>query len=73
MTGLEVLRVGLVQLQACCPKCWTNNKIEESANIQHPTGVHSDWQVQKENCPNGDAPKVTCADDATRQHVMLTC
>lgn len=72
----EVLRTGLVAMQVCVPKEWTDEQVETFANSQRPTGLSHGWSVCKEGDPMlaGDPPRNPCHDEInTHVHILLTC
>lgn len=71
MTTAMILKVGLCDCQVCVPQDWTEEQAEAFANTQHPTGIRSRWKVRDPS--NGDARRVTCGDDNTKVHYLMSC
>ncbi len=66
---LDVLRVGLCQMQVCATKDCSEPFIEEDANRQSPSGIESPWHIRR----NIEPVYVQCHEDPDRHHVILEC
>ncbi len=47
MADAEVLQFGLLQMQVCVPKLYSNDDVETFANAKIPTGIKSKWKCTK--------------------------
>lgn len=67
--------VGLLTLQLCVPKDWTDEQIVGFANSDQPTGISSQWSIRKEGHPalDGTPERVDCTDRVGFIHVTLEC
>ena len=48
MQEAEVTRTGVLDMQVCVPKDWTDLQIKAFANTRNPCGTESGWQIRKE-------------------------
>lgn len=70
-----VTRKGLLDMQVCVPRDWTDEQAEEFANQQNPTGIESKWRMKHEDDEtlSGCAERVQCAECDSHVHIMLSC
>lgn len=52
----EVIRAGLLEIQVCVPKTFTDEQVEEFTNEDNPTGLESRWRIQREVEDNPHVP-----------------
>jgi hypothetical protein len=73
--GLDIYRVGLCAMSACAPIDMSREDIEGLANLLHPTGIASRWQISDSKTFSGGEPNpCPCNDHSTeRQHYLLSC
>lgn len=71
----EVTRTGLVSMQVCVPKDWTDEQVERFANTENPTGIESKWSIRRQGDPSlsGCDERVQCVERESCCHVMLDC
>lgn len=69
----EVTRYGLLCMQVCVPKTWTDDQVNTFAEQEYPCGTSCGWSIRRQGDPslNGDAERVACHDRADFVHVML--
>lgn len=68
-----VLRMGLCNIQVCVPASWSVEEIEAWVNHDCPAGTQHGWRFYDEPCHDGSAPRITCAADKEKVHVILSC
>lgn len=67
-TKPEITQIGLLAMQVCVPKEFTDAEAEQFANAENPTGCNSNWGVRHE------APvRVDCEEREGCVHLVLTC
>ena len=71
----EVTKHGILAMQVCVPKDWTDAQVLEFAESQYPCGTQAGWQIRKQGNPllNGCDERVVC-DQGERKdfvHIML--
>ncbi len=67
--SVEIVRVGLLQMDVCCANGMSDADIEEQANIKHPSGISSPWHIRRHIEP----VYCQCKQDASRFHVIMEC
>lgn len=69
----EVSRVGLLDMQVCVPKDWTDEQARSFAESENPCGTRCGWQIRKEGdeCLQGCEERVQCEDREDFVHIML--
>lgn len=71
---LDVYLWGMVSLSICAPEGATKEEIEEAANLQHPTGISSHWQIAEEDYfASGESMPHPCERKPGFQHWLLHC
>jgi len=71
----EVIKIGLIGMQVCVPKSWSNEEIIEFAEMKNLCGVCNGWQICKErkglykNFPE----ETQCEEKEGFVHIMLKC
>lgn len=75
MNDPMVTRVGLVDMQVCVPKEWTDEQAEEFANSASPTGIASQWRMKHTGDESlaGCAERVQCEERSQCVHIALSC
>ena len=65
----EITRYGILDMQVCVPKDWTDEQVLEFAEANNPGG----WQIRREGDPflNGDPERVPCDEREGFVHIML--
>lgn len=71
----SVSRAGLLSMQVCVPREWTDDQVTRFANKENPTGIDCGWVIRKEGDPllDGSPERVQCAECASNVHIMLDC
>ena len=71
----EILRTGLCNMQVCVPNHYGDERIEEFANTESPTGIRSKWRLveQGHSALGGDNAVVPCAEREGCSHRVLIC
>lgn len=69
----QVARMGVLDMQVCVPKDWTDEQILEFAEKESPCGTECGWVIRKQGDKNlgGAEERVTCLDNADKVHVAL--
>jgi len=69
----QVTRSGILDMQVCVPKEWTNKQVLEFAENQNPCGTSCGWQIRKQGCEllGGCDERVTCCENKNKVHIML--
>jgi len=64
---------GLLDMQVCVPKSWTDEQVVTFANQQNPCGTRTGWSIRKAGSKDlGGAPERTpCDDIKDHVHIML--
>jgi hypothetical protein len=71
----QVVRTGLMDMQVCVPKDWSDEQAEQFANGSRPTGLDHGWKLREaaDRAQNGAPIRVQCEQDAANVHIMLSC
>lgn len=69
----EVTRRGLLDMQVCVPKDWTDDQIRAFAEAENPAGTSGGWSIRKEGDKllAGSPERMPCDDRESFVHVML--
>jgi len=69
----EVARAGMLDMQVCVPKDWTNEQVLEFAESKNPCGTTHGWVIREQDSAllNGDPERVDCLDKSGHVHIML--
>lgn len=69
----QVTRHGLLDMQVCIPKEWTDEQVVEFANKENPCGTTNGWQIRREGdeALAGCEERVQCGDRENYVHIML--
>lgn len=69
----EVTRRGLLSMQVCVPKAWTDEQVKAFAESSNPCGTENGWFIRREGdkALAGDAERVPCGGRSDHVHVML--
>lgn len=72
MSG-TVLHHGLLDMQVCVPKEWTDAQVLAFAEREYPCGTQSGWQIRREGSESlkGMPERNQCAQSSSRVHIML--
>lgn len=69
-----VYAIGLCSLGICVKKGFARDRIEESANLYHPTGISSRWEIADEDFADGNPNPSPCnTQPDEREHYLLHC
>jgi hypothetical protein len=72
--SVEVYAVGLVCASACAPVDATCEEIEAAVNLEHPTGISSQWRIAEDKqFSSGQPMPCPCESNDDRQHWLLNC
>ena len=64
---------GICHMQVCAVADATDDEILAACNRDNPSGTSNGWGcVHRHDSDQGQGP-VTCADDATRLHILVSC
>jgi hypothetical protein len=68
-----VTKYGILDMQVCVPKDWTDEQVLEFAQKEYPCGTENGWQVRKSGNKllNGEPERVECNGRNGFVHVML--
>lgn len=73
-TKIEIYAVGLCYMSVCVPGDMPIEEVEESANLQHPSGVSHKWSLNdKGQFADGTPMPCVCEGNPTRRHYLLSC
>ena len=64
---------GLLYMQVCVAKGVRDKEILEQANAKNPCGTTAGWGTVIRKKTEYTPGTVKCADDSTRQHILLSC
>lgn len=65
----EIIAVGIVSMRVCVPKTFTDKKVEDFANTESPTGISSNWQIDR----NQVNVRCRCDEREGYEHLVLVC
>jgi hypothetical protein len=73
--GPVVTNYGILDMQVCVPKDWTDEQVVEFANKINPTEIDSKWQIRRagDKALAGDPERVDCHERKGYVHMMLDC
>jgi len=68
-----VTRRGVLDMQVCVPKTWTDKQVKEFADTQNLCGTTLGWSIRREgdSLLRGAKERVQCSDDKNNVHIML--
>jgi len=75
----QVLKAGLVDMQVCVPKDWTDEQVkkfsEKFSDQNNVSGTESGWRIMKTGHKYlaGDPERVQCSGSNEFVHIMLEC
>lgn len=69
----KVTNVGLMNMQLCIPKDWTDEQAIAFAQSEHPCGTEHGWQIEREGCSalDGSPERVDCEERDGYIHIMV--
>lgn len=69
----QVILVGLLDVQVCVPKDWTEEQVRTLAEQEVRSGTANGWQIRREGDPwlAGDPERARCEADPDWVHIML--
>ena len=75
MSKPEITRKGLLDMQVCVPKNWTDHQVKTFADDYNPCGTKNGWSIRKEGDKflKGAHERVQCSDREDYVHIMLDC
>lgn len=71
----EVTKCGILDMQVCVPKEWTDKQVVNFANTNNPSGTHKGWFIRKQGneALGGCDERVVCSKYPNKVHIMLEC
>lgn len=69
----QVTKIGILDMQVCVPKGWSNRRVLAFAEAHNPCGTSAGWGIRKKGsrflagCP----ARVPCEDHEGFVHIML--
>jgi hypothetical protein len=68
-----VTKHGVLDMQVCVPRDWTDEQVTDFANTANPCGTTNGWQIRREGDPalNGASERVQCSANVCCVHIML--
>jgi len=68
-----VTRRGLLDMQVCAPREWSDEAVKEFAESANPCGTELGWSIRRAGDPllAGAEERVNCSASADFVHVML--
>lgn len=71
--GAEVTRIGMLDMQVCVPKDWTDKQVLEFAEAENPCGTTAGWAIRGEGhaALRGMPYRVQCSQHEDNCHIML--
>ena len=71
----QVTRHGLLDMQACVPKDWTDEQATTFANGYNPTGLDHGWEMRKQGGKwlAGADERVPCEERPDHVHISFDC
>ena len=71
---VDIYRVGLVHCSVCAPREMSAEEVVRRVNIQHPTGIVSQWKLDpSETFSSGKKNPCPCDRDSDKLHYLLVC
>lgn len=69
----EVTQRGILDMQVCVPKDWTDEQVKVFAGDENPCGTSGGWFIRKEGNEylSGAPERVSCAERDGYVHIML--
>ena len=69
----EVTRVGILDMQVCVPKDWTDEQVKEFADRENLCGTTHGWGIRKQGdrALAGADERVICSKRKNFVHIML--
>ena len=64
---------GVLDMQVCVPKDWTDDQVEEFAERENPCGTENGWFIRRQGdkALGGDDERTQCEEDPSCVHIML--
>lgn len=68
-----ILKSGLLDMQVCVPKSWTDKEVKEFADTENLCGTKNGWQIRKQGdkALAGADERVECSAEKHNVHIML--
>lgn len=70
---ITIYSKGLVHCSVCADKSLSKKEVEDLVNQENPTGISSQWTVDKDAFADGGANPGQCEDDPKRLHYLMVC
>lgn len=73
MNEATVTYYGLLDMQVCVPKDWTDEQVVAFANSENPCGTTNGWHIRRQGHKllSGGDERVQCNDFSDNCHIML--
>ena len=67
--------LGILDMQVCVPKDWSDSEVIEFAESENPSGTTLGWVIRKEGDKNllGQPERNPCSERVGFVHIMLDC
>lgn len=64
---------GILDMQVCIPKTWTDEQVREFAERENSCGTTGGWQIRREGSKylSGAPERMQCEDAPKNCHIML--
>jgi len=71
--GAQVTKRGILDMQVCVPKDWTDEQVKSFADRNNLCGTEHGWTIRRQGDPylKGAPERVQCQDDPKFVHIML--
>lgn len=71
--GPEVVRSGILDMQVCVPKVWSDEQVVEFLESEYPCGTENGWTIRREGSEllAGGPERAQCCDKPKFVHVVL--
>ncbi len=68
-----VTKQGILDMQVCVPKDWTDDEVRDFANIENLCGTTNGWMIRREGdkALAGSLERVSCSQRKDYVHIML--
>lgn len=73
--GPEIVKRGILDMQVCVPKEWTDEQVIQFAERENPCGTSLGWAIRREGNKSlmGQPERNRCSERKNYVHIMLEC